>query len=152
METVMKISNDAVAVKIEDALRLRVGHGKRTSFASLAEVTGIKERTLRSYEEGATPTVAGLLSIGAALGPGFMSDVLGIIGQSAKNGTTDEPQHMPTLCAATAFSSLLAEALEDGHVDHREGAAMQPLARALIKLLDPIANGTTVVPVRGVVK
>ena len=137
----MKISSQALSDKIDAALRLRVGHGKTYSFEALEEVTGIKARTLRSYEEGVTPTAAGLMSLFAALGPGFTSDILAMIGQSARKGEGCQPEHMPTLCAATAFSSLLAEALTDGHVDHREAAVLRPIAVELMELLAPIANG-----------
>lgn len=141
----MKISTDALSDKINAALRLRVGFGKTYSFEALEEVTGIKARTLRSYEEGATPTAAGLLSLCAALGPGFTSDVFSLIGQTAASASAGEPQHMPTLCASTGFASMLAEALNDGHIDHREKAAMQPAARELRALLEPIAEPTPAV-------
>ncbi|MEM5541776.1 hypothetical protein WNY61_03405 [Sulfitobacter sp. AS92] len=137
----MKISTDALSDKIDAALRLRVGHGKTYSFEALEEVTGIKTRTLRSYVEGGTPSAAGLLSLFAALGPGFTSDILSMISQSARKGDDNEPEHMPTLCAATAFSSLLADALTDGHVDHREAAGLRPIAVELMELLAPIAAG-----------
>ena len=137
----MKISSEALSDKIDSALRLRVGHGKTYSFDALEAVTGLKARTLRSYEEGVTPTASGLLSLCAALGPGFTSDILSMIGQSARKGDGCEPEHMPTLCAATAFSSLLADALNDGHVDHREAAGLRPIAVELMELLTPIANG-----------
>ena len=137
----MKISSEALSNKIDAALRLRVGHGKTYSFEALEEVTGIKARTLRSYEEGVAPTAAGLLSLCAALGPGFTSDIFGMIGQSAQSSANASAEHMPTLCAVTLFASVLAESLTDGHVDHREAAAMRPAAQALMDLLAPIAEG-----------
>ena len=140
METIMKISNDALGAKINAALRLRVGFGKTYSFEGLEEVTGIKARTLRSYVDGTTPPAENLMALCAALGPGFTSDVFSLIGQTAASANAGEPQHMPTLCASTGFASMLAEALNDGHISHREKAAMQPAARELRALLEPIAE------------
>ena len=137
----MKISSEALSYRIKDAMNLRVGKGKTHPFKSLAEVTGIKERTLRSYVDDSFPTAAGLLSLCTALGPAFTSDILAMIDQSAQSSDDECPQHMPTLCAATAFSSLLAEAMADGHVNHREAAVLRPIAVELMELLAPIANG-----------
>ena len=137
----MKISKETAYDKISAAMGLLVGHGKAHSFNAVANATKIKERTIRSYVDGTTPPVENLLSICAALGPGFTSDVLGLIGQSAQSSADECPQHMPTLCAATAFSSLLADALTDGHVDHREAAVLRPIAQSLMDLLAPIAEG-----------
>lgn len=136
------IPQDLAIRKLEDALRLRVGRGRRYSFAGLADATGIKTRTLESYVQGASPSLANLLSLCAVLGPGFTSDLLSVAGQSAKEGTTDDPEHMRALCTLTSFSAQLAEAVEDGHVDHREAAQMQPFAQQVIDLIEPIARGT----------
>ncbi|MBO9441398.1 helix-turn-helix transcriptional regulator [Phaeobacter italicus] len=135
------IPQDLAIRKLEDALRLRVGRGRRYSFAGLADATGIKTRTLESYVQGASPSLANLLSLCAVLGPGFTSDLLSVAGQSAKEGTTDDPEHMRMLSVLTGFSHQLAEAVEDGHVDHREAAQLQPVAQRVIDLAEPIARG-----------
>lgn len=141
------IPQDLAAQRLEDALRLRVGRGRRYSFASLSDATGIKTRTLESYAQGASPSLANLLSLFAVLGPGFTSDILSAAGQSAKDGTTDDPEHMRALCTLTGFAAQLAEAVEDGYVDHREAAQMQPVAQQVIDLIEPIARGS-VTPIR----
>lgn len=140
------IPHDLAARVIEDALRLRVGRGKRHSFAALSDATGIPTRTLESYVQGATPGLSGLLSICAVLGPSFTSDVLGVCGQSARDGREDEPEHMRVLCELGRLTTMIADAVEDGHVDHREAAEIRPVAQALIEVLEPLARADNTVP------
>lgn len=134
------IPQDLAIQKLEDALRLRVGRGRRYSFAALSDATGIATRTLESYVQGASPSLGNFLSLCAVLGPGFTSDVLALTGQNAKEGTLDDPEHMRVLCCLTGFSAQLAEAVADGYVDHREAAQLKPVAQEVIELLEPIAR------------
>lgn len=146
------ISQDDAHRRVDDALRLRVGLGKRYSFASLSEATGISERTLRSYvdgEGGTTPGLAHFLSLCSVLGPGFTSDVLAACGQSARDGSDDDPEHMRVLTALGTLTAQIADAVEDGHVDHREAAAMRPTAQRLMEVLEPLARDSNTVPMRG---
>lgn len=135
------ISHDDAARRIEDALRLRVGRGRRYSFAALSDATGIATRTLESYVQGATPSLANLLTLCSVLGPSFTSDVLAPCGQVARDGSAEEPQHMQVVGVMSQLTGMIAEALADGHVDHRERAQMQPVASALIEAVQPLATG-----------
>ncbi|WP_305968315.1 MULTISPECIES: hypothetical protein [unclassified Mameliella] len=135
------ISHDDAARRIEDALRLRVGRGKRYSFVALSDATGIATRTLESYVQGATPGLQNLLSLCSVLGPSFTSDVLAPCGQVARDGSPDDPQHMQVVGVMSHLTGKIADALADGHVDHREHAQMQPVAAALIEQLQPLARG-----------
>lgn len=134
------IPHDLAARKIEDALRLRVGRGKRYSFAGLSDATGIPPRTLESYVQGATPGLSALLSLFAVLGPGFTSDVLSACGQSASTCDNDSPEHIKVMSMMGAMIAKTSDALADGHIDHREAAELRPMAAALIELLEPIAR------------
>lgn len=134
------IPQDTAASVIERALRLRVGRGRQYSFASVSDATGIAPRTLESYVQGAAPGLPAFLSLCAALGPGFTSDVLSACGQVAHEADIDQPEHMKCLIALTRLSASLAEAVADGHVDHREAAALRPEAQRLIDILEPIAR------------
>lgn len=142
----MIVPHDAAARLIEDALRLRVGRGRRYSFPALSDATGIPTRTLESYVQGATPSLAGFLSICAVLGPSFTSDILAACGQSAKDGTDAEPEHLRVLAALGALTAQIADAVEDGHVDHREAAALRPCAQRLMEALEPLARAETPAP------
>jgi len=134
------IPHDLACRVIEDALRLRVGRGRRFSFAGLSDATGIPTRTLESYVQGATPGLAALLSLCSVLGPSFTSDVLGPCGQAARDGSTDDAEHMRVLAALGGLTAQIAEAVADGHVDHREAAALRPAAQRLIEVLEPLAR------------
>lgn len=148
------IPHDLAARRIEDAIRLRVGRGKRYSFQALSDATGIPLRTCESYVHGATPGLAGLLSLCAVLGPQFTSDILGLCGQTAKSADADAPEHFRVLSALGELTSEIAEAVADGHVDHREAAQLRPLAQGLIEALEPLARSCepATVPLRGAVQ
>lgn len=146
------IPHDLAARRIEDALRLRVGRGKRYTFQGLSDATGIPLRTCESYVQGSTPGLHTFLSLCAALGPSFTSDILGACGQSAKAADTDAPEHFRVLASLGELTSSIAEAVSDGHVDHREAAQLRPLAQGLIEALEPLARDTTTIPFRGEVK
>lgn len=147
------IPHDLAACAIEDALRLRVGRGRRYSYAALADATGISQRALESYTaQGSTPSLAGLLSLCAVLGPGFASDILGLAGQTVSAADDAEAEHMRVLSSMGQLTSQIAQAVEDGHVDHREAAQLRPLAQSLIEMLEPLARDAKTVPLRGVVR
>lgn len=148
------ISQEDAVRRIEDAIRLRVGRGKRYSFPALADATGIATRTLESYVQGATPGLAALLSLCSVLGPSFTSDILGACGQVAQEASHDEPEHLRVLGALGSLIAQISEAVADGHVDHREAAQLRPMAAHLIEILEPLAHATggTMVQLRGVVK
>ena len=135
------ISQEVAARTVEDALRLRVGRGRRHSFDGLAEASGIPLRTLESYVQGSTPGLGNLLTLCSLLGSGFTSDILRCVGQAAREADPDAPHHARALTALTAVAAQLAAALEDGALDHREKAQLRPAALNLIALLDPIARG-----------
>lgn len=143
MSKVSLIPHDTAASLIERALRLRIGRGRQYSFASVADATGIAPRTLESYVQGAAPGLPAFLSLCAALGPGFTSDVLSVCGQVAHEADINEPEHMKCLIALTRLSSALAEAVADGHVDHQEAAALRPQAQRVIEVLEPLARADT---------
>lgn len=148
------ISQEDAARRMEDALRLRVGRGRRFSFPALSDATGIPTRTLESYVQGATPGLAALLSLCAVLGPAFTSDILAACGQTAQEASHDEPEHLRVLGALGGLIAQISEAVADGHVDHREAAQLRPMAAQLIEILEPLAHATggTNVQLRGAVK
>lgn len=134
------ISQEDAARRMEDALRLRVGRGRRFSFPALSDATGIPTRTLESYVQGATPQLHALLSICSVLGPSFTSDVLSPCGQAAHDAAPGEPEHMRVVAALGELVTQISEAISDVHVDHREAARMRPIAARLIELLEPLAQ------------
>lgn len=136
------IPHDLAARRIEDALRLRVGRGRRFSFSALSDATGIPTRTLESYVQGATPGLSGLLSLCTVLGPSFTSDILSACGQVASDADPDAPEHVRVIGMMGSMVSAVSDALADGHVDHREAAQMRPMAAELIEALQPLAQAS----------
>ena len=146
------ISHDAAQRSLEDALRLRVGSGKRFSFDSLEDATGIPSRTLRSYAgEGATPGLHALLSLFAVLGPSFTSDVLAETGQAAQPTSEADADYMGALSLFGSATSQIAEAMADGKIDHRERAEIRAFMKDLIEAVQPLAQDETTIPIKGVV-
>lgn len=146
------ISQEAAAGRLEDALRSRVGRGQRYSFKTLSEKTGISERTLMSYVQGSTPHFAAFLTLCDFFGAGFTSEILGICGQSAREASEDEAEHLHIITALCGLSSQIAEAIEDGHVDHQEAARLRRPAQDLIEVLEPLTQDRrrdNTVPLRG---
>lgn len=140
MSKITDITQEAAARRITDALHLRVGRGRRYSFGALADATDIPQRTVESYVQGATPGLHNLLRLFVALGPSFTSDVLSLCDQSASSTSADDPEHMQIMSASGALVAQMADALADGHVDHREAAQLRGHAAALIEMLEPMAR------------
>lgn len=146
------ISHDAAQRSLEDALRLRVGQGRRFSFYALEDATGIPARTLRSYAgEGATPGLFAFLSLCAVLGPSFTSDVLAPCGQSACATEESEADYMGALAVMGEGVAMLAEALSDGKVDHRERAVIEEFFKGALEKFQPLSQSDKAVPLKGVV-
>lgn len=141
MKKDLLIPQDVAHRVIRDSISTRVGFSLRYSTQGLSDATGIPRRTIESYKDGsATPGLANLLSLFAALGPSFTSDILAACGQCARSGTDDEPEHMRVLTALGSLTAQIAEAVEDGQVDHREAAAIRPTVQHLIEVLEPLAR------------
>lgn len=132
------ISHDHAVRVLDDALRLRVGRGKRYSVASVASEAGIAARTIESYMQGKAPGLNALLSLMSVLGPGFTSDVLAPVGMAAREADPSEPEHAKLLAALCAISAELAQSMSDGFVDHREAASLRIAAIGVVEQLDAV--------------
>ncbi|MEL7398023.1 MAG: hypothetical protein AAFN44_16810 [Pseudomonadota bacterium] len=145
------ISQDTAIRLLEDALRLRVGRGKRFSFEALEEGTGVPSRTLRSYAgEEVEPSLSNFLCLCAALGPSFASDVLAPCGLSAQSTEAAEADYMGALALMGEGVAMLAEALADGRVDHRERAIIEEFFKGALEKFQPLSQSDTAVSLKGV--
>jgi len=136
MKKAALVSQEAANAAFARALRLRVGQGKLYGFKAMAEATSLPERNLRAYAaEDTAPPLHAVLSVFSVLGPGFASDVLAEAGLEAQLIEPGAPEHQKLLTAMMRLAHDLSEALEDGHVDHRESAAMRGPAEQLLKML-----------------
>lgn len=146
MEMMPGFSVTAVKGVIADTLRLFVGHGRRLSWADLAEATGDKERKLRSYVEPDGPEIPldVFMRVFAVLPPEGFARVARFMGFSAAPLDVDDEA---TVRRALAQSARLVadgnEFLEDGKLSPRERAQLSERASALLPVLQSIAgNGS----------
>ncbi len=118
-------------------MRLYVGRGRPYSSESLAEATGIPERTIRSYQMGhATPGLTNLLALINCLGGVFAAACLedaGVVTVLTHDDLEVDPHQLATL-KAESLAKLVA-ALEDGRIDYTEAPELLALARRLMPLL-----------------
>lgn len=73
---VSEITTQAVTERLSRRLRRMIGPGRRWTFAGVAELTGIDERSLRAYAAGnACPNLAKYKRLLSVLGPELAADV-----------------------------------------------------------------------------
>jgi len=131
MEMNGQFSTTAVKMLLGDTLRMFVGgYGKRFTWPELAEATWDREtdlktweRRLRSYVEEGGPLmpVDVMMRVFCALPPQAFQRVATRMGYSVAPMEVDEAASVRRAGAAAArIASKVAEANEDGHVDHNE--------------------------------
>ncbi|MCR9256202.1 MAG: hypothetical protein NXI16_08920 [Alphaproteobacteria bacterium] len=123
------LTHDYVAKRLETALRLYMPDAARAR--SVENATGVPCRTLKSYREGNTPGLANFLAMCKALGPGFTSDILSMVGQSAHAIDGEADADAERLTDLLTHAAAMSKAMEDGRIDHREFRELAPMARAL---------------------
>lgn len=143
MELTGLFSTDAARSLIAETLRLYVGLGKRISWADLADVTKIKQRTLRSYVEEGGPLMPldVFMTVFSKLPPEAFARIARHMGFSA--GPLDVEEHVTVKRAMTQASRLVAEgneALEDGELNHVERARLRTRALELLPTIAALAG------------
>ena len=122
MSEVAPITHDAAQRRFSATLRLYVGRGRLYSVAALAEATGVGQRTLKSYFEGATPGFQNWLILlrflGSTFGAACMADA-GVCAVVMRSDVEEACPHQTASEMASALSIML-KALEDGRIDHQE--------------------------------
>jgi len=124
---------DVIRQRVADGLRLYVGSGRRYSTRAVVEATGIPEPTLKDYRSGAiSMPVSRFVQLAAVLPAGFADQVVAPAGLAVLDRTAARANDDHALAADVASALQgLAEALRDGRIDHRERAALAPLAREI---------------------
>lgn len=114
-----------------DVLRLYVGAGKRFTVEALADATGIPQRTIYSYQSGEhAPRWEHVLALITSLPKQAGDMAMAPAGYRLEPLDADGADHMEVLAAAASLTSGIADALaDDGRVDHREAARIEPLAQ-----------------------
>lgn len=139
-------TTEAAKLLIADTLRLYVGRGRRLEWHDLAEATGIKERTLRSYSEPDGPLMP--LDVFFLVFPLLPEGALAKVGRDAM-GVMISPtpaEDQASIRRALAQTARLVaqgnEFLEDGHISPSERATMARSAGELLPTLQAIAGST----------
>ena len=121
------------AANFRRALDLFVGNGRPYAVEALAEVTGIAVNTLYAYKRGEmNPSFCAVMELIAALPAGLGNMLLaptGLTGGAKPEDANGDPRILHTSVCSTALA--LAEALEDGRVDHREEQTLKPILHRL---------------------
>jgi len=139
MEMNHSLSDDVGKRIIAEQLRKYVGRGCFMSWADLAERTGDKEGTLRSYVEQSPPAMPAplMMRVFAQLPSAAWAKVNAAMGFCAPPRIEDEEAACMRRALAQA-SMLVAEGnefLADGIIDPRERAIFSDRAEALIPTL-----------------
>lgn len=103
--------------------------------------TGLGERSLRDYANGASaPHLGAFLTLCSFGGPTFTNDVMGLIDYEVRPASPVEIEYPVLLSRMAQPVAALAEALADGHVDHREKRVLAPLLAELGSELTSMAD------------
>lgn len=129
LEQDMNMSAARAPEIFKDALCLFVGPGKRFSAEAIAEATGLDLRTIKAHRTGQScPGLVALLAYMRVLPDAFTNMILvpaGKGGASSLEPDEDACGHK-TLSALLSRSAMLAKALEDNRIDHREALQLAP--------------------------
>jgi len=137
------ITQEIVQIRLEDAMRLFVGSGRRFSVNAVSAATGIPARTIKSYQQGeAVPGLGNLLRIFAVLPPEFAEMLLAEAGLC---GVRPAEQVAP--CGYKAMAQLsarihrLSTAMKDGRINHQERPPLAMEMRTLAVEMGAFADG-----------
>lgn len=138
------VCSDNERQRLADTMRLYVGQGRRVSWAALADATGIREGTLRSYVAQGGPEMPwhAISAVFRVLPVQAMNHLLEPMGMVAREAEADAGA---TLRRALAQSARLVaagnEALEDGAINHIEAADLTRQAADLLPAIQTLAGG-----------
>ncbi len=142
MEMINGYSSEDAKKLIASTLCLYVGHGKGLSWDDLAEATGIKSRTLRSYSEagGSLMPLDTFMTVFTRLPPAAFARVARHMGFSASPAEIDDDATVRRVLSQSA--RLVAdgnEFLEDGKLSPSERAILAQRAGELLPAMQSIA-------------
>jgi hypothetical protein len=110
--------------------------------AELAALTGIGERTIKSYQvDGKEPSLGNGLALVAACGPWAVSALLAVIHYAARPLDEGDELALGALVAeGIGQFARIAEAAADGRIDHTEEPACREAADRIIARLVPLSS------------
>ena len=134
------VGPDRVRTVVQGLLRAAQAAGWTDD--ALAETTGIKARTIKSYRvEGKEPSLSAALSIGCVLGTTALNPILAMIGYAARPlDEADAVQPCAVVGGVARGLAVIAEAAADGRFDHSEMPAVRDAADAIIATVMPYSR------------
>lgn len=142
MTDMAALSQDAVRQRLTRLLGAYVGQGKRYSVELLADTSENEPRTIKAYRAGETMATADkLLRILAVLPVAFAAELLAPCGLRVTRLDGDAPPPLDMNADLASLLAILAEALRDGRVDHREAPGLRTAALEMAEKLHAFGTG-----------
>lgn len=135
------VSTDAAKGAFMDAMRLFVGQGRRFTYAALEATSGVKQRNLYAYAEGASyPPVDALFSILKVMPPEFGDMVMAPTELNVARRLTEEECEAFEVVQACARATSEAAARAPGGFNHKERGDLKPIFREAVSKLNALLD------------
>ncbi len=137
MKRSAEITSDLANEIFADALRRRVGPGKKFGVDVVSDATGIKRRTIDGWRQGDTaPCFYKTLQLITVLGQGFRDEITAVA--IDRSGDADPAQSATEILDVA--KQLLERCHDDGKFCHRDAAHMIPILIELSGLAETLAH------------
>ena len=131
------ITNDLATEILADALRRRVGPGKKYGVDHVADATDIDRRTIDGWRKGeSAPCFYKTLRLITVLGEGFRDEITAIA--IDRSGAADPAQSATEILDVA--KQLMERCFDDGKFCHRDAAHMVPILIELSGLAETLAH------------
>lgn len=141
------VSRDRVTGLLRSLLHARVIVERSMSVETIATLSGVKARAIRSYmasdpAELREPPLHAALSIAVVLGKGAVNAILSLIGYGGAHPLDEPDDCAPGVIVAELVenTSVIARAAADGRFDHTEKPTTKKAADAIIAVVLPISS------------
>lgn len=140
------ITEDHIKSRVARALQQLAGRHADLSVADLAQLAGMPEPTVQSYLQAkANAPLLRLWQLFAAAGPGpalvrALDHLLKPLGYRVEPLDRASCDAAAALADLSAGAALVADALRDGRIDHRERAVISRMAADLMPTLGALAG------------
>lgn len=138
-----KISQDLARLAVASALAQFVGRDREFGFSRAQTLLGCSEGSLKNWLAARTaPQHHEFMQMCCVFGPAFVNAWLGHMKMAGARDVEPGEQCARTMHTAVAkLGAEFAAAMEDGHMDHRERAAILPLVRAVNHKAEKFVHG-----------
>lgn len=139
MDNASALGHDRVVDRF--AAILRVARLNSWSDEALSDASGVPARTIKSYRtEGKEPSLSNALSIMAVLGAPGINPILNLIQWTGSPLEQAELNLKGIIASGLRHFTVIADAAEDGVIDHTEWPACRKAADGLIEAVLPLSS------------